>query len=221
MASSPDRRYVGSGSMIPASSSRAFTTRIASPLAMPIEVSCCMIQAAAVMSMVDAPSPSTQTAGAGVVSTKGSSDRAPRMISWACGDIRAGVDPQKEGEASLVVAAVVDDLGLEDGRVGQADVIAVQAQQDRGAAGQADDVAKFALDLDEVLGAERLADRQHDRGDEVFHRVAHSETDGEADDPRRPQDCAQKCGEVQQVKRQDDAHNHESPAGRSAGRYLR
>ena len=65
-------------------------------------------------------------------------------------------------ETTFVIAGVIHDAAFEDGRIGYPDVIAIKAQQDCGPAGQPDDFADIALNLDGIVGSKGLPDRQHD-----------------------------------------------------------
>ncbi len=83
-------------------------------------------------------------------------------------------------------------------------MVAVPAQQDRCARGQADHLALVAVDLDRVIGPEWLADRQEHRGDEILHRVTHRETDGEADDPGGAENGREQRRGAENIERDHD-----------------
>src|SRR5690606_31738158 len=65
-------------------------------------------------------------------------------------------DADLEGDRARGVAGVVDDRALEHGRVGDADVVALEGQEDGRARGQAYDSARELADLDEIVGLEGL-----------------------------------------------------------------
>lgn len=85
---------------------------------------------------------------------------------------------QREFEAALIIARKVYDAAFEDGRIGNANVVAIKAQQDRRARGQTNDFACVATDFDCVIRAKRLTDGEHDGGDEVLYCVFDRKTDG-------------------------------------------
>ena len=68
-----------------------------------------------------------------------------------------GIDAEFEFEAAFRVAGIVEDDGLEDGRVGDAQMIAVERHQDCGARSQPDDLSLMLIDEDMVVGAKGLA----------------------------------------------------------------
>ena len=66
-----------------------------------------------------------------------------------------------------------------------------------------------------VVGAERLAQAQHQRCDVVLHRVAHREAQRDADDPRTPQHRAQQRGRPDDVERDDRGEDHRDETDRA------
>jgi len=69
------------------------------------------------------------------------------------------INQQIKQEPAFGIVGKVDDPALEHRRIGNADVVAIKGQQDRRAAGQANDLALIAIDFHHIIGAERLADR--------------------------------------------------------------
>ena len=128
------------------------------------------------------------------------------------GEVGRGVEAEVEGEAPLGVQGIVADLALEHGGVRDADMVAIQRHQHRGARGQPHHPSDIPADLHEVVGAEGLAQAQHDAGDEVLDRVAHPEADRETDDPRRAEDRAEQRRRADHVERDDKGGEQEDDA---------
>ena len=70
---------------------------------------------------------------------------------------------------------------------GNRDVVAVKRQKDGRATGQPDHIADIAFDFDRVVGAKRLADRQHDGCDKILDRVLDGKADCQTNNTGGPQ----------------------------------
>ena len=123
-----------------------------------------------------------------------------------------GIDAQFEFEAAIGIGGEIEDDGLEHRGVGHAQMIAIQRHHHRGAAGQADDAAFQIVDLHMVVGAEWLAQAEHQRRHIVLDRIAHRETQCDPDYARAAQHRPQQCRRADHVQRDNQPADHEYEA---------
>lgn len=135
-------------------------------------------------------------------------DRGDRHL-LSLSQIGVGRYAQGEGEAARGVLGVVDDHTLEHDGVGDADLLAVEGEEDRGPGGQAQDDPLLIGDADEILGPERSAQAQKKARDIVLDRVAQGEAQGQAQDAGSAQKSAQDCGGVEQKQRSEGARQQD------------
>ena len=122
-------------------------------------------------------------------------------------------------EASLRVAGEVEDYRLEHLPVGNAQMVAVERHQDGGAAGEADHAAFVRVDLDPVIGAERLAQREQQRGDVILDRVAHGEAQCDPDQPGAAQHRAEQGRCADHVEGDHEADNGKAEPDRTGDQF--
>ena len=135
-----------------------------------------------------------------------------RAESLHCREVLFGSDADVEVEPPARVPRVVDDHTLVDHRVRDANVIPVDGHQHRGARGEAEDAALTALDEDEVILAEGLAQAEQQTGDVVLDGVAQREAEREPEDAGRAQHGSHQRGRVEEIERDDDADDQQRRA---------
>ena len=79
-------------------------------------------------------------------------------------------------------------------------MITLQRHQDRRAAGQSHHAPLVALDHDMIVGAERLAQTEHQAGHVIVDRVAYRKADRDTDDAGAAQHRTQQRGGPQQLR---------------------
>ena len=84
-----------------------------------------------------------------------------RKFQRGC-QISAVCHTQRQAKASFIIACEINNPAFKHCRIGYANVVSVKAQQNSGAAGQANDFARIATDFDCIIWPEWLANRQHD-----------------------------------------------------------
>ena len=98
-------------------------------------------------------------------------------------------------------------------------MIAVQRHQNGGAAGQANHAPLQIVDQHPVIGAEGLAQAQHQAGDVVLDGVAHGETQRDADHARTAQHRPQKRARPDHVERDDETADDEDETDRARDQF--
>jgi len=125
-------------------------------------------------------------------------------------EISLWCETKKKLEVSLVIMRTVHDPAVENRRIRDANMIVIKTEQDRCTGRQADHFASVAPNLDRVIGPRWLADRDHERRNKGLNRVLHCETNRETDDTSSIQDCRQKRRRPHDIKRYNQATDHEA-----------